>query len=373
MGPKWFGGSIGSGPWSSRKPPSTPKRGAGPFDRAAVMECRMDEIGANQIEKLLQRRMGLLVGPGLTYYPGVLGALSKSLADEYEVAERSSYLQVADAALEGGTTEDHLRQSIRQFFDSQTPSVSLSSLAKVKWGSILSLALDVHLESRLKKEADRRPTRQTVTILDEATQVPPPRTIPAYKLLGIVDRERFACSTATYLMRRTGWRGIVKEFADRIKGGVVLCLGLEECPWAIQDLLAEMASQPSGAPSSLLFLADDPLRDSPIIRRLIGSRSRIMAVRGSLGELLNAAATADAKGYTSLLPFEEDQESPFQALRAFREVAVIVNDHLKTDISTEERHRLLELLFSPETASWAPFVHGFDLQRSLSKEIKAKV
>ena len=50
---------------------------------------------------------------------------------------------------------------------------------------------------------------------------------------------------------------------------------------AIQDLLAEMASQPSGAPSSLLFLADDPLRDSPIIRRLIGGRSRITAVPGT--------------------------------------------------------------------------------------------
>ncbi len=85
-----------------------------------------------------------------------------------------------------------------------------------------------------------------------------------YKLLGRVDRDNFAYSGMHYRMKRAGWwRVAVKEFADRVKGSPILCVGMSECPWVVDDLLAEMYAQPSCAPYCLLLLGEDPLLENP--------------------------------------------------------------------------------------------------------------
>ena len=304
-------------------------------------------------------------GPDAYLYPGVSVDLAAALAKDFDVPEGRNPFEVADAALEDGATDEAVRRAIRAFLEAQSPSPVIALLAKTRWSAILSFSLDSHLEFRLSREAEKSPTRHKITVLEDASQIPPPRSVPAYKLLGTADRDRFAYSTTTYLMRKTGWRRIIKDFADRVKESAVLCLGLGECLSAFQELLAEMASQSSAAPSNILFLGDDPLHENLTIRRLIGQKSRITTVKGSLGDLVKAASRADKLGYAPVLPFTEDQPSPYHELKPFHELAIVVNEYITTDILAEQHQQLLEMLFSPDIPSWAPIVHGLDFRRGL--------
>ena len=228
------------------------------------MAAGTHEIRADEISSYLRGRMGLLVGPGFTTAPGVLTELAGRLAGEFQTEARGTYLDIGDRCLAAGATEAELRGFIVDFFSKQTRAPEVSHLAKAKWSATLSATIDLNLEDRLQKEADRRVQGRSVTILDDARQPPPPRTLPVYKLLGRVDRDNFAYSGMHYRMKRAGWwRVAVKEFADRVKGSPILCVGMSECPWVVDDLLAEMYAQPSCAPYCLLLLGEDPLLENP--------------------------------------------------------------------------------------------------------------
>jgi len=162
----------------------------------------MDPIRANEIETILRGRIGLITGSELSLGPRVYTELSGRLAREYGVTDLRNFLETAEACLEGGTTEEALRDTIRGFLDNHRPMPELELLAKVRWSAILSASLDIHLENRLQLAADRRVVAgRAITILDATSQiaVPPPRTVPVYKLLGSSARDTRssfrACST----------------------------------------------------------------------------------------------------------------------------------------------------------------------------------
>ncbi len=229
----------------------------------------------------------------------------------------------------------------------------------------MSLCLDTHLEDRLQEESEKRVSRHPITILDDARTPPPPRSIPSYKLLGRSDRDKFSYSALHYRLRRAAsWRIFVKEFSDRVKDAPILCLGLSNMTWAVEDLLAEMYAQPTCKPYCLVLLAEDPILNNISFRRLAESRTRLVAVRSSLGELMTAAVRADRIGYTPQLPIGDVDVSPFDSLYPCDEIALVVNRQLETATSSAEKERLLDLLFSPEIASWDPFVHDLDFRRS---------
>jgi hypothetical protein len=337
----------------------------------------MDPIRANEIEMILRGRIGLISGPELSLGPNVYTELSARLAREYGVADLSNFLETAEACLEGTTTEEALRDTIRGFLDGHRSMPELELLAKVRWSAVLSASLDIHLENRLQRAADRRVVSgRPITVLDATSQiaVPPPRTVPVYKLLGNSAKEAFVLSSVQYRLQRTGWwRTAVRGFADRVKGTAVLCVGMSDCTWLLEDLLAELVGQPTTAPSHLLLLSDDPLRNNPRIERLLRPRTRLVEVRSTLGELAAAVEAADRKGYTSSLPFHESGESPYSALHRFGDWAVVVNEQITTETSSEERERLLDLLFAPTIANWAPFVHDLDFRRSLGANIASDI
>jgi hypothetical protein len=337
----------------------------------------MEPIRANQIETILRGRIGLITGPELSLGPRVYTELSGRLAQEWGVADLGNFLETAEACLEGSTTEEALRETIRVFVDNHRPMPEMEPLARVRWSAVLSASLDIHLENRLQRAADRRVvTGHPITVLDAASQiaVPPPRTVPVYKLLGNSAKDAFVYSSVQYRLQRTGWwRTAVRDFADRVKGTAVLCIGMSDCAWLLEDLLAELVGQPTTAPSHLLLLWDDPLRNNPRIERLLRPRTRLVEVRSTLGELAAAVEVADRKGYSQSLPFNEDTDAPLSVLRRFGDWAVVVNEQLATDTASQERERLLDLLFAPTIANWAPFVHDLDFRRALGATITREV
>ena len=334
------------------------------------MATETQEIRADEIGSYLRGRMGLLIGPGITTAPGALTELSGELAWKFNAEDRGTYLDVADRCLAAGAADAELRGFITEFFSRRTRAPEVTHLAKAKWSATLSAAIDLHFEERLQQEFERRLPSSTLTVLDDARQPPPPRTTPVYKLLGRVDRENFAYSGIHYRMKRASWwRVAVREFADRVKGSPILCVGMSDCPWVVDDLLAEMYAQPSCAPYCLLLLGEDPLLVNPGFRRLAATLTRVITVRSTLGELMNAAVRADRRGYTPPLPIGDADASPYDELDLNDEVAIFVNRHLAPTTTTAERERLLDLLFSPEIASWEPFVHNLDFRRSLERTV----
>jgi hypothetical protein len=329
----------------------------------------MDEINADDVSTYMRGRMGLFVGPEFTLGPGVLQELATALSDAFDVEDSGSFLEVADRCFMLGVAEESVRDAIRVFVASKPRTPQVAPLAKAKWSAIMSLCFDTHLEDRLQQESELRVSRHPVTILDDVRTPPPPRSTPSYKLLGRTDRDQFSCSATHYRVRRAAsWRTFVKEFSDRVKDGPILCLGLGNMTWAVEDLLAEMYAQPSCKPYCLLLLAEDPILNNIGFRRLAESRTRLVAVRSSLGELMTAAVRADKIGYTPQLPIGESAASPFDALHPCDDIAIVVNRHLETATSSAEKERLLDLLFSPEIASWDPFVHDLDFRRTSETE-----
>ena len=337
----------------------------------------MKQIQATQIGDILRGRMGLIAGPELSVGHSTYLNLSKVLAERYQVADRAVFVETAELCLEAGEGEEALRATVRQYLESQPQSSMLSHLVKVKWNAILSTALDNHLENRLQREADRIVSRKSVSILyeDSSTSILPQRTVPSYKLLGSYMRNDFVCSKVHYLHSRSEWwRIAVRGFTDAINGTAVLCAGMSECSWVLEDLLAVLVSQPSSAPSHILLLSDDPLKQNGRIERLLRRRTQLVEVSSTLGELAAAIAAVDRKArYSPTLYFPDDTKSPYEELRAFDDFVVVVNDQLVADAAANERERLLDSLFAPTVANWSPFLHDLDLCRSLGATLTKEI
>lgn len=327
------------------------------------------EIAANEVGELLRGRMGLIVGPSITCYPGILNDLSAHLVEQGKLSVEGTFLEVADALLDNGISDSQILEWIQSFIGKQKQSAVISHLAKARWASVLSGSLDSHLEDALQIESSRRPTRQYVTVLNDPLTPPPPRTIPVFKLLGTSARDSFAFSTVTYLQRRSTWRHAVRGFADLVKGNPVLCVGMEDCPWLLLDLAGELLGEKTAAPKALLFLASDPLCCSPKIRQMFRQRVRLVTVRGTIGEVARATAAASKAGFAPSLSFLINEEDPYERLRQFDDLVAIVNDHLRARLGQGETNQLLDLLFAPTVPRWDPYVYDLDFRRSIVSKL----
>src|SRR5581483_8483954 len=320
------------------------------------------EIAANEVGELLRGRMGLIVGPSVTCYPGILNDLSAHLAEQGKASVKGTFLDAADALLDNGISDSQVIEWVQSFLGKQSASAVISHLAKARWASVLSGSLDSHLEDALQTESSRRPTRQNVTVLNDPLTPPPPRTIPIFKLLGTSARDSFAFSTVTYLQRRSTWRHAVRGFADLVKGNPVLCVGMEACPWLLLDLAGELLGEKTSAPKALLFLASDPLCSSPKLKQLFRQRVRLVTVRGTIGEVARATTAASKAGFAPFLPFPTNEEDPFERLRQFDNLVAIVNDHRRARLEQGDTNQLLDLLFAPTGPRWDPYIYDLDFR-----------
>src|SRR4051812_42528590 len=98
----------------------------------------VDEINAGEIGQLLRGRMGLVIGPAITKYPGSFTELSDEIAERGKVAASGTYLSTADTVSERGVAESQIREWVRAVVAAQRRSSVLTHLVKTRWAAVLS-------------------------------------------------------------------------------------------------------------------------------------------------------------------------------------------------------------------------------------------
>jgi hypothetical protein len=329
----------------------------------------MHEIKPSDLGELLRGRMGLILGPSITKYASSFSDLARELAEKNNVPPGGTFLDVSDRLLDSGIPEAKIIECIREIVGHQAASAVLTHLTKARWAAVLSAALDSHFEDGFQQENQRSPSRQLVTVLGDLLTPPPPRTIPVFKLLGLIARDGFAYSSVSYVRRRLTWRHAVKGFADLVHGNPVLCLGMDDCPWLLLDLIGEMLGERGAAPSALVFLADDPVHTNLKVRQLLQQRVKQVIVRGAVGDVARAATTAAKTGFPRSIPFPDADEDTFAKIRHYSDFVVIVNEQLTPGLQKTEHNQLLDLLFAPSVTRWDPYAYELDLPRSLAARL----
>lgn len=329
----------------------------------------MKSIGQSDLSAIITRRPGLIIGPSAINEPEVFTNLATHLAEFFQVNRGSTYLEVADTALANGVQENQIREEIRKYVSAQPVSANSSLLAKIRWRALLSACLETSFESAFQQAMDRSLFRRTVTAVQELDQPIPEPTIPSFKLLGISSQPTFVASTSDYTLKRPHWRSAFRQFADMVHNAPIICLGMNDVRWVLYDLLAELISVKATTPSSLLFLANDPVIEDPKLTRILGTRVRHFKIDAGLSDIVKAVSDIEKASYTLSLPFVDDKDT-LATLIQYNDIVEVLNLHLTTPLQINERNALNELLFSSSVHRWDPYVHELDFPRTIEKQLK---
>ena len=219
-----------------------------------------------ELGPLVKKRIGLIIGPSATLSPSFLPDLNKHLRRELNSdVPASTYLDIGDAAVQAGCDERQVREAIRQFTSAQKVSAVLAHLGEARLNAALSLCLDQQLETALQEHADKNPGLPKVAAINDLRSLPPPKSLPVYKLLGSAARDDFAFTRLTYIERKSAWRTVIRAFADANRGAPVLCLGVTEADLFFLELLGEMRADPVALPHPLLMLDSEPIARSAFV------------------------------------------------------------------------------------------------------------
>jgi hypothetical protein len=334
----------------------------------------MEEITTEEIGPLLRGRMGLIIGPGMTKFPGCLRELRDAIAEKGGVSPEGTLFTVSDSLLDAAVREEELVGWIREKVNAQKKSSVLTHLVQNRWAAVLSAAIDPHFEDGYRQHVERKkPAWPRIAAMADPSAPHPSDCIPSLKLLGAVYQDDFAYSTATYLTFQARWRVAVRTFIDLVKANPVLCVGLDECPDVLHHLLREFLADRTASPARLVFLSDDPIRHDRTLLQLARQGLRLMCVRGTAGDVCRAATSAVRAGFTPPIPFPQDPDDEFAPLRKFRDLATVVNEHVEPTLKAKEITQLLDLLFAPSIPRWDAQAHGLDFPRTQTATIYARV
>ena len=322
---------------------------------------------------LSRYNFGLIIGPNQTLGSGWATRLSEAFKSNFGIDSVGTYLELGSTALEQSHQAQSIRETIRQSLSSQHPPASLDSLSKIRWKSVLSCSLDLQLELKMQEQADRSPSRRSIAVITDLEMALPPREIPAFKLMGAFVRDDFPVTRAQYRLHKNKWRRVLPVFADSVRGSPVICLGMSGLDGVLLDLLAEMLADRNSAPQSLVLLSDDPLTTNSELIDTLSARSSLTIVKTSLRELLKAIEQAEREGGQQLLPFADGTVDPYRSLIRFADIAVVVNNNLTPEFSSNERPLLFELLFSPASTRFDPFAHDLDFRRTAETELLSDI
>lgn len=136
----------------------------------------------------LARRPGIAIGPAATCDPGTMsqifsGALRSIVGDVSNTIDLPGDFRAALDILAEKLPNKVLlvEREIRERIRVLRPSLDLPYLAKAGWSACISLTDDVLFESALRTYFDSVPSSITVTVIDNASILPPERTLPVYK------------------------------------------------------------------------------------------------------------------------------------------------------------------------------------------------
>ena len=124
-------------------------------------------------------------------------------------------------------------------------------------------------------------------------------------------------------------------------------------------------------PGKIVFLADDPLIQSPRLPRM--APDTLVFAEGSLKDVASALEPT-ARNRQVQFHFEtKPGETALHDLTEFAELFCLVNAQLQPSIPASESQRLLDYLFMPDLPNWDALLHGLDFKRSMSTEARRSV
>lgn len=325
-------------------------------------------ITVDEAEMLFGGRMGLIFGPGITLDGNFYQELTTQLASKWNGQLNANYLRNGQHALDTGIDSELVKVAIADCISGHKGFAQLSRIACFKWSAALSLTLDTTFEGELTRASERKPSGFTPTQVTEFPQPLPPKTIPVFKLLGNTA-QNLVFSEIDYAARRPTWRYAVHEFADRVQGNPVVCLGLTGCLWLLLDLLSQMLSEPKTNLRPLIFIEsefDEKGRNS--LMQLTQGRAQIAFVPAALTTLISRIQDVEKTGTKNVLPLNKLQTDMDRVI-PFQDIVTLVNAQLTSSIEAGERVQLLDLLFSPTLPRWDSFYHKLDFRRSIANRI----
>ena len=134
-----------------------------------------------------------------------------------------------------------------------------------------------------------------------------------------------------------------------------------------------MIHDPACRPGPILLLKEDPVLRDSALSDLAGRGIRLLHLEASLGQLIAAIAAGEKGVFTGHLPFVGTSRTHWQALATFSELAVTVNTQTEAAADITETTLLHDLLFSPTTPRWDPFVHNLDLPRTAAEQVVSEI
>ena len=333
----------------------------------------MRDILLDQLDGLLTGHAGLILGPAATCHSGCLSSIADELRSTFAIDINGNYLAVAESAIAQGKDKANIRRTIRGAISKFQPSPLISQLAKIRWAAVLSATPDMHFETKMSEEQEKRPSRRPVTVLSDFREPLPPRTIPVLKLLGVGTRDDVPMTSTEYVRSRGNWRRAIPLFSSFVKGNPCICIGMAEVEFVFLDLLGEMLADTASAPSNIVFLGDDPLVNNSKIEEMLSQRIRAHKFNGSTNELTRSLSKAEKQRYVPSLLLSDEQIDPIASLQRFDDLVTIVNYQLTPRAKQEEHLLLLDILFAPSIPKWDPFVYNMDFKRSFTESLAADI
>jgi hypothetical protein len=95
-------------------------------------------VAADDIDRILRGRPGLLLGPGITMGAGCLTDLTRALGGSFEGPPDTEFLVMTDALVSKGIDRHDIRYRIRDWIQGMKPNAELGVIINARWRAVLS-------------------------------------------------------------------------------------------------------------------------------------------------------------------------------------------------------------------------------------------
>ena len=336
----------------------------------------MEEIQPSELPIVLRGRPGLIIGSAATLNNSDFETFVRKLTSHFSIEVNAPFRSICNSVLVDPSSEEPLRQFIKTNYSEIGKSPSIETFGKANWSAVLSLCVDRYFETALQSAAHASPARDDISTVVALDKVIPPHTVPVYKLLSTIDQPDMPLSFAQYKKRKSKWRTAIANFADRVRGRAVVCLGLDELESDFEDLLAETLAHPSSRLSRLLFIGNNEVANIRNIQEILGTGTQLLKARISPSVLVQSILKTE-KNPNSItqmaLDFSSNKERLSEAIVLSRDLAVHVPTKLAQSCQDSDRNLIIDRLFSPDSLHWDAFKHGFDFARDIEQETLASI
>jgi hypothetical protein len=250
-------------------------------------------------------------------------------------------------------------------------------MVSARWTAVVCLTADDFFANALRGYFDKTAIGWTMTKVANPSIIVDPKSVPVYQLLGdlsaMADDSRLAVLRSEYLRKRRQWPKLLRSFPDFAKGDPLFFAGTSSIVPLVCDFLNELLSLGAVVPRRLIFLSEDPTAVSPQLLGLVRDFCQIDTINCSLAEFCEAASPL--KLNERARPEMEDGSLVFDLTKLYgvEDQVAFVPSQLSVSSINEQKHRLLDILFSPTNVDWSPYAAGLDFQRDLARDVEKTI